>query len=119
MKKIYDVNQLLKPVRLYEQDSDATEAEDVDKELKLNGKTNAVLQAAFLKRANIIPIDTAVKYMKEMIVKSYGKKGEDVVNKNFAAVDAGLDKIVEVPVPEVFNFFSAVDDSFPSSQVKT
>ena len=38
--------------------------------------------------------------MKEMIVKSYGKKGEDVVNKNFAAVDAGLDKIVEVPVPE-------------------
>ena len=75
-------------------------AEDVDKELKLNGKTNAVLQAAFFKLANIIPIDTAVKYMKEMIVKSYGKKGEDVVNKNFAAVDAGLDKIVEVPVPE-------------------
>ena len=50
--------------------------------------------SAFFKLANIIPIDTAVKYMKEMIVKSYGKKGEDVVNKNFAAVDAGLDKIV-------------------------
>jgi pyruvate-ferredoxin/flavodoxin oxidoreductase len=74
----------------------------VDAELKLNGKTNAVLQSAFFKLANIIPIDTAVKYMKEMIVKSYGKKGEDVVNKNFAAVDAGLDKLVEVPVPEAW-----------------
>ena len=74
----------------------------VDAELKLNGKTNAVLQAAFFKLANIIPIETAVKYMKEMIVKSYGKKGEDIVNKNFAAVDAGLDKIVKVEVPEAW-----------------
>ncbi|MCR4672053.1 MAG: pyruvate:ferredoxin (flavodoxin) oxidoreductase [Lachnospiraceae bacterium] len=72
----------------------------VDEELKLNGKTNAVLQAAFFKLADIIPIDTAVKYMKDMIVHSYGKKGEAVVNKNFAAVDAGLEKIVKVEVPE-------------------
>ncbi len=71
----------------------------VDAELGLNGKTNAVLQAAFFKLANIIPIDTAVKYMKDMIVKSYGKKGEAVVNKNFAAVDAGLEKLVKIEVP--------------------
>ncbi len=74
-------------------------ANEVDNELKLNGKTNAVLQAAFFKLANIIPIDTAVKYMKEMIVHSYGKKGEAVVNKNFAAVDAGLEKTVKVEIP--------------------
>ncbi len=75
-------------------------AEAVDQELELNGKTNAVLQAAFFKLANIIPIDDAVKYMKEMIVSSYGKKGEDVVNKNFAAIDAGLERIVAVDVPD-------------------
>ncbi len=75
-------------------------ANAVDQELGLNGKTNAVLQAAFFKLANIIPIDTAVKYMKDMIVKSYGKKGEAVVNKNFAAVDAGLDSVVKVEIPE-------------------
>ncbi len=75
------------------------DATAVDAKLHLNGKTNAVLQAAFFKLADIIPIDTAVKYMKEMIVHSYGKKGEDVVNKNFAAVDAGLEGIKKIDVP--------------------
>ena len=71
----------------------------VGSELGLGNKTNAVLQASFFKLAKIIPIDDAVKYMKEMIEHSYGKKGEAVVKMNYAAVDAGLDKAVEIAVP--------------------
>ncbi|MDD3221679.1 MAG: pyruvate:ferredoxin (flavodoxin) oxidoreductase [Lachnospiraceae bacterium] len=74
-------------------------ATKIARELGLGNRTNSVLQAAFFKLANIIPIDDAVKYMKEAIVKSYGKKGEAIVNMNYAAVDAGVDGAVEVKVP--------------------
>ncbi len=67
--------------------------------LGLGNRTNTVLQAAFFKLANVISLDDAVKYMKDAIVKSYGKKGEEVVNMNFKAVDAGLENIREVAVP--------------------
>ncbi|MBO4683729.1 MAG: 2-oxoacid:acceptor oxidoreductase family protein, partial [Desulfovibrio sp.] len=69
-------------------------------ELGLGGRTNTILQSAFFKLSEILPIEDAVKYMKEAIVQSYGRKGEKVVNMNYAAVDAGLDAIEEVPVPE-------------------
>ncbi len=75
------------------------DAVKVGEELGLGNKTNAVLQAAFFKLANIIPIEDAVKYMKEMIEHSYGKKGEAVVKKNYAAVDAGLEEAKKVEVP--------------------
>ncbi|MBR9936499.1 pyruvate:ferredoxin (flavodoxin) oxidoreductase [Oscillospiraceae bacterium Marseille-Q3528] len=63
-------------------------------------RTNSVLQAAFFKLANIIPIDDAVGYMKDAIRHTYGKKGEDIVNMNLAAVDAGVNHIHKVVVPE-------------------
>ncbi|MBE5906718.1 MAG: pyruvate:ferredoxin (flavodoxin) oxidoreductase, partial [Lachnospiraceae bacterium] len=75
------------------------DAVDIAKEIGLGNRTNAILQAAFFKLANIIPIDDAVKYMKEAIVKSYGHKGEKVVNMNNQAVDAGVDALREVKVP--------------------
>ena len=65
----------------------------------LCNKTNAILQSAFFKLANIIPVDDAVTYMKAAIVKSYGKKGEKVVNMNYAAVDAGLSGLTKIDVP--------------------
>ncbi len=71
----------------------------IAKEIGLGGRFNAVLQAAFFKIANIIPIDDAVKYMKEAIVKSYGKKGEKVVNMNYSAVDQGIENVVKIDVP--------------------
>ncbi len=52
-----------------------------------------------LRLANIIPIDDAVKFMKDAIKKTFGKKGDAIVNMNYAAVDAGLDGAVEVAVP--------------------
>ena len=68
-------------------------------ELGLGGRTNTILQSAFFKLSEILPIDDAVKYMKDAILSSYGHKGEKVVNMNYAAVDAGLDSIHEVKVP--------------------
>ena len=69
------------------------------KELGLGNKYNMILQSAFFKLAEIIPIDDAVTYMKDAIVSTYGKKGEDVVNKNKAAVDAGLTGLVKLEIP--------------------
>ena len=58
-----------------------------------------IMQAAFFKLANIIPVDEAVAYLKKAVVTSYGKKGEKVVNMNNAAIDAGIDAIVKIEVP--------------------
>ena len=67
-------------------------------EIGLGGRTNTILQSAFFKITGIIPYEEAVKYMKEAIVKSYGKKGENVVAMNYAAVDRG-GEFVKVEVP--------------------
>ena len=58
-------------------------------EIGLGNRTNTILQSAFFRITEVIPVDLAVEQMKKFIVKSYGKKGEDVVNKNYAAVDRG------------------------------
>ena len=75
------------------------DAVTIARELGLGGRTNTVLQAAFFKLADIIPIDKAAVYMKEAIRKTYGNKGEKVVNMNCAAVDAGIANVVKVDVP--------------------
>ena len=67
-------------------------------EIGLGGRTNTILQSAFFKITGIIPYEEAVGYMKKAIVKSYGKKGEHIVNMNYAAVDRGGEYIkVEIP----------------------
>lgn len=68
-------------------------------EIGLGGRTNTILQSAFFKITGIIPYEEAVSYMKKAIVKSYGKKGENVVNMNFAAVDRG-GEYTKVEIPE-------------------
>ena len=67
------------------------------------------MQSAFFKLANIIPVDDAVTYMKAAIVKSYGKKGEKVVNMNYAAVDAGLSGLTKIDVPASWKDAKDVD----------
>ena len=64
-------------------------ATKIAQEIGLGNRTNTILQSAFLRITGVIPVDLAVEQMKKFIVKSYGKKGEDVVNKNYAAVDRG------------------------------
>ena len=74
-------------------------AVEIAKGLGLGGRFNMVMQSAFFKLANIIPIDTAVKYLKDAVVTSYGKKGEKVVNMNHGAIDQGINALHKVEVP--------------------
>ena len=82
-----------KHIRLY-----LINATKIAAEIGLGGRTNTILQSAFFKITGIIPYEEAVAYMKKAIDKSYGKKGENVVKMNYAAVDRGGD-YVEVEIP--------------------
>ena len=64
-------------------------ATKIAQEIGLGNRTNTILQSAIFRITEVIPVDLAIEQMKKFIVKSYGKKGEDVVNKNYAAVDRG------------------------------
>jgi pyruvate-ferredoxin/flavodoxin oxidoreductase len=64
-------------------------ATKIGQEIGLGNRTNTILQSAFFRITKVIPIDLAVEQMKKFIVKSYGKKGQDIVDKNYAAVDRG------------------------------
>ncbi len=64
-------------------------ATKIAQEIGLGNRTNTILQSAFFRITEVIPVDLAIEQMKKFIVKSYGKKGEDIVNKNYAAVDRG------------------------------
>ena len=66
-------------------------ATKIAQEIGLGNRTNTILQSAFFRITNVIPVDLAVEQMKKFIVKSYGRKGEDVVNKNYQAVDRGCE----------------------------
>ena len=85
------------------------DAVEICREIGLGNRTNSVLQSAFFKLANIIPVEDAVGYMKAAIEKSYGKKGEKVVNMNYAAVDAGLSGLVKIDVPESWKDAKDID----------
>ncbi|EMR73320.1 pyruvate:ferredoxin (flavodoxin) oxidoreductase, homodimeric, partial [Thermoplasmatales archaeon SCGC AB-539-N05] len=71
----------------------------IAEEIGLGGRINMVMQTAFFKLADVIPVDEAIDYLKKAIEKTYGKKGKDVVEMNWKAVDAALDKIEEINYP--------------------
>ncbi|MBQ4048553.1 MAG: pyruvate:ferredoxin (flavodoxin) oxidoreductase [Clostridia bacterium] len=79
---------------------------DKAREIGMGKRTNTTLQSAFFKLANILPIDEAVEYMKYMAKKSYLKKGEAIVEMNYKAIDAGVDAIVKIDVPESWKTIS-------------
>ena len=68
-------------------------------EIGMGKRTNTILQSAFFKLADVMPIDDAIQFMKAAAQKSYGKKGQDVVEMNWKAIDAGVDAIHKVEVP--------------------
>ena len=69
-------------------------------EVGLGNRTNMVMQAAFFKLSEVLPEDVAAEKLKEAIVKDYGHKGEDIVNMNYAAVDAGMNAAHKVDYPK-------------------
>ena len=72
----------------------------IGKEIGLGKRINTVLQAAFFKLADVIPVDDAVKYMKDAATKTYGRKGEAIVKMNHDAIDRGITDVMERTVPE-------------------
>jgi pyruvate-ferredoxin/flavodoxin oxidoreductase len=84
-------------------------------EIGLGNRINTILQAAFFKLVNIIPVEQAETYMKEAIKKTYGKKGDKVVNMNYAAVDAGLRFVKQIDVSALLK--NSSDDSNDSTNV--
>jgi len=75
------------------------DATSVAEEIGLGNRINMIMQAAFFKLAKVIDLDAAVKYLKEAIKKTYGKKGDKIVELNYKAVDAGTDRLVKIEVP--------------------
>mgnify|MGYP001194414072 CR=1 FL=1 len=88
---------------------------DIAREIGLGGRINMIMQAAFFKLANVIPIDKAVVYIKDAIKTTYGRKGDKVVEMNYAAVDRGLDSLVKIDVPD--SWADAVDEDQETEDV--
>ena len=74
-------------------------ATQIAHDLGLGNRTNMIIQSAFFKLADVIPADEAIGYLNAAIVKSYGKKGEAIVNMNKAAVEKGISELVEIKIP--------------------
>jgi len=72
---------------------------DIAEEIGLGNRINMIMQSAFFKLTNVIPLDDAVKYMKDAIDHTYGKKGESILEMNYKAVDAGINAIKKIDVP--------------------
>jgi pyruvate-ferredoxin/flavodoxin oxidoreductase len=75
-------------------------ATNISEEIGMPGRINTIMQAAFFRVSGLIPYETAIEEMKKAILKTYGKKGDDIVALNFAAVDRGGADVIEVTVPE-------------------
>lgn len=76
-------------------------------EIGMGKRTNTILQSAFFKLANVMPIDQAIDFMKQAAKKSYGKKGDAVVEMNYKAIDAGVDALHKVEIPAAWSNPSA------------
>nr|WP_092075048.1 pyruvate:ferredoxin (flavodoxin) oxidoreductase [Dendrosporobacter quercicolus] len=72
----------------------------IAQDLGLGGRFNMIMQSAFFKLANIIPLENAVKYLKDAVVGSYGNKGQKIIDMNNAAIDQGIEASIKVAVPE-------------------
>ncbi|CAI3606956.1 pyruvate:ferredoxin (flavodoxin) oxidoreductase [Clostridium neonatale] len=84
------------------------DAVKIAREVGLGGRINMVMQTAFFKITNIIPIEDAIKYLKDAVVTSYSKKGENIVRMNHDAIDTALSSIQKISVPNEWN--NAIDE---------
>ena len=84
------------------------DAQSIATEIGLGTRINMIMQSAFFKLANIIPVEDAVTHLKESVVKSYGKKGEKIVNMNYEAIERGVKALNKIEIPA--NWAVAVDE---------
>ena len=87
------------------------DAVSIAKEVGLGQRINMVMQTVFFKLSEILPLDESVRLLKEAIKNTYGRKGEDIVNMNYKAVDIALDRIEQIKYPDSWK--NAKDESVP------
>jgi len=89
------------------------DAISVASKIGLGGRINMIMQTAFFKLSNVMPVAEAIKYLKESIVKSYGKKGQNIIDMNYAAVDQAVENLIKVQVPATWA--DAIDEKSVTS----
>ncbi|SET50014.1 pyruvate-ferredoxin/flavodoxin oxidoreductase [Natronincola peptidivorans] len=87
------------------------DAVKIAQEIGLGGRINMIMQAAFFKLAKVIPIEDAIKFLKDAIQDTYGKKGEKIVQMNHQAVDRGVDGLINIQIPD--DWSHAKEEAFP------
>ncbi|MBQ4340410.1 MAG: pyruvate:ferredoxin (flavodoxin) oxidoreductase [Firmicutes bacterium] len=75
-------------------------ATNIGREIGLGNRINMIMQSAFFKLADVIPVEDAITYLKDAVITSYGKKGEKIINMNFAAIERGASGLVKIDLPE-------------------
>jgi len=83
----------------------------IAQEIGLGGRINMIMQSAFFKLANVIPVEKAVNYLKESVEKTYGRKGQNIVDMNKVAIDRGIEALHKVNVPSSWK--DAKDEPMP------
>ncbi len=89
-------------------------AVEIAKSLGLGNRINMIMQAAFFKLAKVMPLDEAIKYLKQAVEKNYGRQGQDVVDMNWKAIDAGITSITKITIPDSWK-----DEQDEKVEVKT
>ena len=84
-------------------------------EIGLGNRINMIMQSVFFKLVNVIPVEDAINYLKRSVEAAYGKKGQNIVDMNKAAIDKGIDRLVKVSVPE--SWLNAEDEPLPEKEV--
>ncbi|MDR1069496.1 MAG: pyruvate:ferredoxin (flavodoxin) oxidoreductase [Gracilibacteraceae bacterium] len=79
------------------------DAVKIAQEAGMGGRINMIMQAAFFKLTKVIPVDEAEQYLKDSVLKTYGKKGQDIVDKNYKCIEAGLNALTPVDVPAAWS----------------
>jgi len=114
------INHIPGHIKKYMADNDikfyTINATKIAEDLGLGGRTNTIMQSAFFKITNVIPYEDAVKYMKDAIYKSYGKKGDAVVKMNYAAVDKGGD-VIQINVPAEWKDLKVTQKEFETEEL--
>lgn len=91
------------------------DATEIAQRIGLGNRINMIMQSAFFKLANVIPVEDAVKYLKEAIDDTYGKKGQEVLEMNYKAVDEGINALIKVNIPSSWK--DAVDEAAAEVEV--
>ena len=86
------------------------DAEGIAQDIGLGRRINMIMQAAFFKLANVMPVDEAVKYLKEFVVKTYGRKGEEIIKLNHEAINRGIESLIKVDIPDYWRDAEEVEE---------